>query len=136
MHNPLAVCLRETFLKDTGNITFRGFNFHIKNVRKLNTKHLGVYHILLLKIPPLVCSYIKYTIKQLVVVINLLLYDQVVYRLTIILMFIRTIISILLNKSKRQHYIHNSQCYLASDIWLKTILIVRKETRCRHIGYS
>ena len=25
---------------------------------------------------------------------------------------------------------------MASDIWLKTILIVRKETRCRHIGYS
>ena len=26
--------------------------------------------------------------------------------------------------------------YMASDIWLRTILIVRKETRCRHIGYS
>ena len=26
--------------------------------------------------------------------------------------------------------------YIASDIWLRTILIVRKETRCRHIGYS
>ena len=26
--------------------------------------------------------------------------------------------------------------YTASDIWLRTILIVRKETRCRHIGYS
>ena len=25
---------------------------------------------------------------------------------------------------------------MASDIWLTTILIVRKETRCRHIGYS
>ena len=25
---------------------------------------------------------------------------------------------------------------MASDIWLLTILIVRKETRCRHIGYS
>ena len=25
---------------------------------------------------------------------------------------------------------------LTSDIWLMTILIVRKETRCRHIGYS
>ena len=30
------------------------------------------------------------------------------------------------------HFIHG---YMASDIWLKTILIVRKETRCRHIGY-
>ena len=25
---------------------------------------------------------------------------------------------------------------MASDIWLRTILIVRTETRCRHIGYS
>ena len=26
--------------------------------------------------------------------------------------------------------------YMASDIWLRTILIVRKKTRCCHIGYS
>ena len=26
--------------------------------------------------------------------------------------------------------------YMASDIWLRTIVIVRKEIRCRHIGYS
>ena len=26
--------------------------------------------------------------------------------------------------------------YMASDIWLRTILVVRKETCCRHIGYS
>ena len=26
--------------------------------------------------------------------------------------------------------------YMASNIWLRTILIVRKETRCRHMGYS
>ena len=26
--------------------------------------------------------------------------------------------------------------YMVSDVWLRTILIVRKETRCRHIGYS
>ena len=25
---------------------------------------------------------------------------------------------------------------MASDIWVRTILIARKETRCRHIGYS
>ena len=31
------------------------------------------------------------------------------------------------------HFIYG---YMASDIWLMTILIVRKETRCRHIGYS
>ena len=31
------------------------------------------------------------------------------------------------------HFIYG---YMASDIWLRTILIVRKETRCWHIGYS
>ena len=31
------------------------------------------------------------------------------------------------------HFIYG---YMASNIWLRTILIVRKETRCRHIGYS
>ena len=32
-----------------------------------------------------------------------------------------------------KHFIYG---YKASDIWLRTILIVRKETRCCHIGYS
>ena len=32
-----------------------------------------------------------------------------------------------------KHFIYG---YMASDIWLRTILIARKETRCRHIGYS
>ena len=31
------------------------------------------------------------------------------------------------------HFIYG---YMASDIWLRTILIVRKQTRCCHIGYS
>ena len=31
------------------------------------------------------------------------------------------------------HFIYG---YMASDIWLRTNLIARKETRCRHIGYS
>ena len=34
------------------------------------------------------------------------------------------------------HSTHFIYGYMASDIWLKTILIVIKETRCRHIGYS
>ena len=34
------------------------------------------------------------------------------------------------------HSTHFIYSYKASDIWLRTILIVRKETRCRHIGYS
>ena len=34
------------------------------------------------------------------------------------------------------HSTHFIYGYKASDIWLRTILIVRKETRCRHIGYS
>ena len=35
-----------------------------------------------------------------------------------------------------KHSIHFIYGYMASDIWLRTILILRKETRCRHIGYS
>ena len=34
------------------------------------------------------------------------------------------------------HSTHFIYGYMASDIWLKTILIVREETRCRHMGYS
>ena len=34
------------------------------------------------------------------------------------------------------HSTHFIYGYMASDIWLRTILIVRKETRCRHIGYE
>ena len=34
------------------------------------------------------------------------------------------------------HSTHFIYAYMVSDIWLRTILIVRKETRCRHIGYS
>ena len=34
------------------------------------------------------------------------------------------------------HSTHFIYSFMASDIWLWTILIVRKETRCCHIGYS
>ena len=34
------------------------------------------------------------------------------------------------------HSTHFIYGYMASDIWLRTILIVRTETRCRHIGCS
>ena len=34
------------------------------------------------------------------------------------------------------HSTHFIYGYMASDIWLRTILIMRKETRCRHLGYS
>ena len=34
------------------------------------------------------------------------------------------------------HSTHFIYGYMASDIWLRTIMIVRKETRCRNIGYS
>ena len=34
------------------------------------------------------------------------------------------------------HSTHFIYGYMASDIWLRTILIVRKETRYHHIGYS
>ena len=34
------------------------------------------------------------------------------------------------------HSTHFIYGYMASDIWLRTILIAREETRCRHMGYS
>ena len=34
------------------------------------------------------------------------------------------------------HSTHFIYGYMASDIWLRTIPIVRKETRCRNMGYS
>ena len=34
------------------------------------------------------------------------------------------------------HSTHFIYGYMASDIWLRTILIVRKETCCSHMGYS
>ena len=34
------------------------------------------------------------------------------------------------------HSTHFIYGYMASDIWLRTILTVRKEIRCRHMGYS
>ena len=34
------------------------------------------------------------------------------------------------------HSTHFIYGYMASDIWLRTILIVRKETCCCHLGYS
>ena len=41
--------------------------------------------------------------------------------------------NVLFNDALNTFFIYG---YMASDIWLRTILIVRKETRCRHIGYS
>ena len=34
------------------------------------------------------------------------------------------------------HSTHFIYGYMASNIWLRTILIVRKETHCHHIGYT
>ena len=34
------------------------------------------------------------------------------------------------------HATHFIYGYMASDIWLRTILIVRKEICCCHVGYS
>ena len=45
-HNPLAVCLQETFLKDTDNIT------SITNARKLKIEPLGVFQFLLTRMSP------------------------------------------------------------------------------------
>ena len=56
--------------------------------------------------------------------------------------FVNTFTTILWQERERNvfylmtHSTHFIYSYMASDIWLRTILIVRKETRCRHIGYS
>ena len=34
------------------------------------------------------------------------------------------------------HSTHFIYGYMASNMWLRTILIAREETRCRHMGYS
>ena len=34
------------------------------------------------------------------------------------------------------HSTHFIYGYMASDIWLRTILIAREKTRCRHMGYT
>ena len=41
--------------------------------------------------------------------------------------------NVLFNDAHSTHFIYG---YMASDIWLRTILLVRKETRCRHMCYS
>ena len=52
--------------------------------------------------------------------------------------YVRTYIRIYIytHTHRTTHSTHFIYGYMASDIWLRTILIVRKETRCRHIGYS
>ena len=42
-HNPLAVCLQETFLKDTDNITIRGFNLYHKFQETENRASGGIF---------------------------------------------------------------------------------------------
>ena len=61
----------------------------------------------------------------------------------LVLVVCRRWVDSLVNKEGRKemfylttHSTHFIDGYMASDIWLRTILIVRKETRCRHIGYS
>ena len=54
---------------------------------------------------------------------------------------LRQIMNIYVEREKEMFYLtthstHFIYSYMASDIWLRTILIVRKETCCRHIGYS
>ena len=47
--------------------------------------------------------------------------------------FVRMEGNVLFNDALNTFYFYG---YMASDIWLRTILIVIKETRCRHLGYS
>ena len=75
-----------------------------------------------------------------------LCYCDIIFIITIhniiISVMIIIVVSITIIKETREmfylttHSTHFIYGYMASDIWLRTILIVRKETRCRHIGYS
>ena len=56
---------------------------------------------------------------------------------------VRCVFSVLVwnERERKMFYLttHSTHCiygYMASDIWLRTILIVREETHCCHIGYS
>ena len=40
------------------------------------------------------------------------------------------------HRTMSEHSYHFIYGYMASDIWLRTIVIVREETSCCHIGYS
>ena len=40
--------------------------------------------------------------------------------------------NVLFNDALNTFFIYG---YMVSDIWLRTILIVRKETRCRHLDF-
>ena len=48
-HNPIAVCLQETFLKDIDNIAVRGFNFYNK-FQETENRAFGVFSFLSIRI--------------------------------------------------------------------------------------
>ena len=63
------------------------------------------------------------------------------FEITSLILYINSNTSLYGQGRKEMVYLttHSTQFnyfYMASDIWLGTILIVRKETRYRHIGYS
>ena len=64
------------------------------------------------------------------------------FNLRLLFRDLRTLIPCMCKFNEREmfylttHSTHFIYGYMASDIWLRTILIVRKETRCHHIGYS
>ena len=58
-HNPLAVCLQETFLKDTDNITVRGFNLYNKFQETENRASAG-FSVLVNENVLQSISYVKY----------------------------------------------------------------------------
>ena len=63
-------------------------------------------------------------------------FDTVPFTLPVVLDCLygmRALIEMFYLTTHSTHFIYGC---MASDIWLRTILIVRKETRCRHIGYS
>ena len=67
-------------------------------------------------------------------------YKSDAHRTTLLIYHFVKILMYLVNEREifylTTHSTHFIYGYMATDMWLRTILIVRKEIRCRHIGYS
>ena len=63
---------------------------------------------------------------------NVLFNDKIVHTTA----FVTSVMEYWLEWRKEMFYLTTHSTHLASDMWLRTILRVRKETRCCHIGYS
>ena len=75
-----------------------------------------------------------------IMMINMMMLMMMIMNVVVVMIMAKTTVIIIGREGEMfyltTHSTHFIYGYMASDIWLRTILIVRKETRCRHIGYS